>query len=185
MFDRKGLIASCLLFASFSATAKEDFRLTSPTLKHNSTLSVAHVFNGAGCSGGNVSPALKWSGAPAGTKSFAVTVFDPDAPTDSGWWHWIVVNIPATVDGLREAAGGQNGQLLPEPATRVRTDFGSPGYGGACPPVGDKPHRYVFTVFALRSARLDLPKDASAALASFMIRANELGRAQLIATFGR
>jgi Raf kinase inhibitor-like YbhB/YbcL family protein len=185
MFDRKTLISSCLLLASFSTAATEDFRLNSPTLTHNSELSTAHVFNGFGCNGGNVSPALKWSGAPAGTKSFAVTVFDPDAPTDSGWWHWVVVNIPANVDSLPEAAGGQNGQSLPEVAMQIRTDFGAPGYGGACPPAGDKPHRYVFTVYALKSSRLDLPKDASAALASFMIRANELGRARLVATFGR
>lgn len=184
MFGRRIFVVSCFIFVSLSASA-ESFRLSSPTVKRNSTLNAAHVSNGFGCSGGNVSPALRWSGAPAGTKSFAVTVFDPDAPTDSGWWHWVVINIPPTVNELAESAGSPNSRLLPETAVQVRTDFGSPGFGGACPPMGDRPHRYVFTVYAMKTSRIDLPMDASPALASFLIRANEIGQARLIATFGR
>src|SRR5437762_14224042 len=123
------------------------FTLTSPTVKPNSMLTEAQVFNGFGCSGKNVSPALKWSGAPKDTKSFAVTVYDPDAPTGSGWWHWTVYNIPPTAMALPAGASAARG--LPAGTVEGVTDFGKPGYGGACPPKGDKPHRYFFTVYAL------------------------------------
>lgn len=160
------------------------FTLTSPTIKHGATLTKAQVFNGFGCSGDNVSPELKWSGAPAGTKSFAVTVYDPDAPTGSGWWHWVVINLPADSTGLAEGAGGAAGKL-PAGAMQGRTDFGSAGFGGACPPQGDKPHRYVFTVYALKTDKLELAADSPAAMVGFMINANKLGKASFTATYGR
>ena len=160
------------------------FTLTSPTIKPGSTLGKAQVFNGFGCSGDNVSPELKWSGAPAGTKSFAVTVYDPDAPTGSGWWHWVVINLPADSTGLVEGAGTVVGKL-PAGAVQGRTDFGSAGFGGACPPQGDKPHRYIFTVYALKVEKLDVPADATAALIGFMINANKLGSATFTAKYGR
>lgn len=161
------------------------FRLSSPSLSPNSTLPIEQVFSGFGCSGGNVSPALSWSNAPAGTQSYAVTLFDPDAPTDSGWWHWVVINLPSGTNGLEKAAGDTSGHGLPAGAVQVRTDFGKPGFGGACPPPGNKPHRYIFTVYALKTAKLDLPENASAALASFMIRANAIGKASLTTRYGR
>jgi len=142
------------------------------------------VFNGFGCSGANVSPQLAWKGAPKDAKSFVVTVYDPDAPTGSGWWHWVVFNIPASTTELAQGAGSGKA-ALPEGAVQSRTDFGAPGFGGACPPVGDKPHRYIFTVHALKLDKLDLTPDSSPALVGFMTRANSLGSATFTAKYGR
>lgn len=177
-------LAIALLGAS-SLAHGAGFTLSSPTIKPGSTLTQAQVFNGFGCSGQNISPALKWSGAPAGTKSFAVTVYDPDAPTGSGWWHWVVINLPADSAGLAEGAGPADGKALPAGALQGRTDFGAPGFGGACPPQGAKPHRYIFTVYALKTDKLDVPPDATAALIGFMLNANKLATATFTAKYGR
>ena len=156
------------------------FTLSSPDLKPDALMPKSFEFNGFGCSGDNKSPALRWSGAPSGTKSFAVTCFDPDAPTGSGWWHWSVVNIPGEATELPRDAGAEGDANLPKGASHVRIDYGVKAWGGPCPPPGDKPHRYVFTVHALKD-RLELPPDATAALAGFMINANtiEIGRAHV------
>ena len=159
--------------------------MESPAIAPGGTLGPEQVFNGFGCSGKNISPALAWRGAPADTKSYALTVYDPDAPTGSGWWHWVVLNIPASTNRLEAGAGQYGVKQLPSGALQVRTDFGAPGFGGACPPVGDKPHRYVFTLYALKTDRLDLPPDASAAMAGFMIHANVIGQSTLTAQYGR
>ena len=161
------------------------FTLTSPDIKANAMIDKKFEFNGFGCSGENKSPALKWSGAPKDTKSFAVTVYDPDAPTGSGWWHWSVINIPATVTELKPDAGNVSGANLPQGARQVRIDYGVAGWGGVCPPEGDKPHRYIFTVHALKTDKLDIPADATAALAGFMINANSIGKASFTAKYGR
>ena len=179
----KPTAAAALLTASLAAHAA-GFTLSSPTIKPNSRLTEAQVFSGFGCTGKNTSPALKWSGAPAGTKSFALTVYDPDAPTGSGWWHWVVFNIPASATELPEGVGA-DGKGLPTGAVQGRTDFGAPGFGGACPPKGDKPHRYIFTVHALKTDKIEVPADASAALVGFMINANKLGKASFQAKYGR
>jgi Raf kinase inhibitor-like YbhB/YbcL family protein len=176
-------LALALLGAAGLAHAA-GFTLSSPTIKPGSTLTQAQVYNGFGCSGQNISPELRWSGAPAGTKSFAVTLYDPDAPTGSGWWHWVVINLPADSTGLVEGAGSSAGKL-PAGAVQGRTDFGSAGFGGACPPEGAKPHRYIFTVFALKTERIDVPADATAALIGFMINANKLASASFTAKYGR
>jgi hypothetical protein len=178
------ILCSTLLGAALSAQAA-GFTLASPTIKPGSTLSDAQVFNGFGCTGKNISPALKWSGAPKGTKSFALTVYDPDAPTGSGWWHWVVFNIPATATDLAEGAGTADGKGLPAGSAQGKTDFGAPGFGGACPPPGDKPHRYIFTVYALKTDKLDIPADGTAALVGFMVNANKLGSATFTAKYGR
>src|SRR3954471_6811540 len=123
---RKIVIAASLLAAA-AASHGAGFTLSSPTVKPGSTLTDAQVFKGFGCEGKNISPALKWSGAPSGTKSYAVTVYDPDAPTGSGWWHWVVYNIPASATELPEGAGGADGKGLPAGAAQGRTDFGSAG----------------------------------------------------------
>ncbi|HJV72232.1 YbhB/YbcL family Raf kinase inhibitor-like protein [Ideonella sp.] len=181
----KPLSLALALLVGLPAAHAAGFELSSPTIKPGSTLTEAQVFNGFGCSGKNVSPALAWKGAPAGTKSFAVTVYDPDAPTGSGWWHWVVYNIPASANGLPEGAGSTEGKGLPAGSAQGRTDFGAPGFGGACPPPGDRPHRYVFTVYALKADKLDVPADATAALVGFMVNANKLGQAQFSAKYGR
>lgn len=162
-----------------------DFTLKSSDIAANATLGNAQVFNGFGCSGGNISPQLSWSGAPAGTQSYALTVYDPDAPTGSGWWHWVVINIPATTNSLAKGAGTADGKAMPTGSQQVRTDFGTRGFGGACPPVGDKPHRYIFTLFALKTAKLDVATDATAALAGYMINGNLLAKTSFTAYYGR
>ncbi|MFM2112871.1 MAG: hypothetical protein RLZZ271_1531 [Pseudomonadota bacterium] len=162
-----------------------DFSLSSPSIVPGSTLGNQHVFKGFGCTGDNVSPALNWVNAPAGTKSFAVTVYDPDAPTGSGWWHWVIYNIPASANGIAVGAGNAEGKGLPAGSVQGRTDFGTYGFGGACPPVGDKPHRYIFTVHALKTDKLELPKDTTAALVGYMLNANLIAKTSFEAKYGR
>lgn len=177
---RVAVVAAALCLAG-PALAGE-FRLTSPDIADGQPLAEAQVLDGFGCSGGNTSPALAWSGAPEGTRGFAVTVYDPDAPTGSGWWHWVVFNLPATTTAL---PAGVTADDLPEGAVQGRTDFGAPGYGGACPPEGHGPHRYVFTVHALKTDALPLDAEASAAMVGFFLNANSLGKASLTATYAR
>lgn len=136
-------------------------------------------FNGFGCSGQNLAPAVRWRGAPAHTRSFAATVYDPDAPTGSGWWHWVVIDLPSSAHEL--PAGGS----LPAGALAVRNDYGQAAWGGPCPPAGDAPHHYVFTIYALDVPALGIPADASAALAGFVIHSHALGKAQSVLTYGR
>jgi Raf kinase inhibitor-like YbhB/YbcL family protein len=181
---KKNLLAAALLGAASLAQAAA-FTLTSPDIKANAMIDKKFEFNGFGCSGENKSPALKWIGAPKAAKSFAVTVYDPDAPTGSGFWHWMVVNVPANVTELPADAGAVGGANLPKGAKHVRIDYGISGWGGPCPPEGDKPHRYIFTVYALKTDKLDLPDDATAAVGGFMINANQIGKASFTAKYGR
>jgi len=158
------------------------FKLWSDDFKDGDTLPEAQVFNGMGYKGGNVSPHLAWSGAPAGTKSFVVTLYDPDAPTGSGWWHWIVANIPASTTSLARGVGGAQGGL-PRGATQGLTDFGTHEYGGAAPPPG-APHRYIFTVHALKVDHIDVDERTTGAKVGFMSRMNGLGSASITARYG-
>ena len=147
-------------------------------------LHAKHVLSedfGFGCAGGNVSPHLSWSDAPEGTESFAVTCFDPDAPTGSGFWHWVVVNIPAEVTEFPAGAGNPGGSM-PGDALQSRTDFGVPGYGGPCPPEGDHPHRYIFTVHAV-GGTLPVDADTSAAVIGFQLHFNTLAKATLMGLY--
>ena len=161
------------------------FRLSSPAFRPGGTVKIEQVFNGFGCTGGNISPELSWSNAPAGTKSFAVTMYDPDAPTGSGWWHWVIFNIPANVTKLAAGSGDPGKNSAPPGSIQSRTDFGTAGYGGPCPPAGHKPHRYIFTVFALKVDKLDADANASGAMAGFFLNANALGKASITARYGR
>jgi len=159
------------------------FKVTAPDFESKGRITLAHVFNGMGCNGQNISPALTWANPPVGTKSFAVTMYDPDAPTGSGWWHWVMYNIPADATGL--AAGAGNGRNAPRGSAQGATDFGTKGYGGPCPPVGNKPHHYHLTVFALKTDKLDVPGNATAAYVGFNLNANKLATARVTGLYGR
>ena len=176
-----GAVALCLSWAA----AAEALTLSSPDVKKGATINNEQVFAGFGCTGKNISPALSWKGAPAGTKSFALTVYDPNAPTGSGWWHWVVFNIPASTTALPKNAGDLKANLMPAAALQGRTDFGTQGYGGPCPPKGDKPHHYIFTLYALDVDHLDADANSSAALVGFNIHFHTLAKARLVGRYGR
>jgi Raf kinase inhibitor-like YbhB/YbcL family protein len=162
--------------------ATHGFTLASTDVK-NSTFAMPQVMNGFGCTGGNISPQLSWQGAPQGTKSFVLTMFDPDAPTGSGFWHWVVVNIPATATSL--PTGASRTSKMPPGSLETRNDAGAAGYAGPCPPAGTPAHRYVFTLFAMTLGKLDVSADSSGAVVGFNTRANALGAATFTAKYGR
>jgi Raf kinase inhibitor-like YbhB/YbcL family protein len=167
-----------------SAAWAQSMSIKSAEVAEGAMIKEEQVFNGFGCTGSNESPSLSWSGAPSGTKSFAVTVYDPDAPTGSGWWHWIVYNMPADTAALPAGAGDPKKGLMPTGVMQGRNDYGNVGYGGPCPPPG-KPHHYNFTLYALKVAKLEVPQGASAALIGFNARAQALGEAKLTGMYGR
>ncbi|MBB6093697.1 hypothetical protein HNQ60_002578 [Povalibacter uvarum] len=177
--------AATLMLVLGSTAGAADFTVASKDVAPGNTVAQDFIFGGFGCTGKNLSPELHWSGAPAGTQSFAVNIYDPDAPTGSGWWHWVVINLPATTTSLPQGAGVADGSKLPAGTQQIRTDFGAKGYGGPCPPQGDKPHRYIVTVHALKVPKLEVPADATAALAGFMVNANTLAKATFTFTYGR
>ncbi|WP_426318675.1 YbhB/YbcL family Raf kinase inhibitor-like protein [Pseudoduganella sp. R-43] len=165
------------LLVSNSALAGS-LTLASTDIADGKFMAKAQEFQGFGCSGGNQSPQLSWSGAPQGTAAFAILVHDADAPTGSGWWHWQLVNIPKDVTSLPAGA------LAPAGSQQMRNDYGAKGFGGACPPSGHGVHHYRFTVHAL-SQKLDLPEDASGALTGYMVRAHSLGASTIEALYQR
>ena len=175
-------LATAITLAMAVAARAAKLTLSSPTVIEGGIVPNAHVYNGYGYSGENRSPQLLWSGAPAGTKSFAVTVYDPDAPHPGGWWHWLAFDIPANVDGLPEDAG--SGRGMPAGAIQSLTDFQTTGYGGPCPPPG-KPHRYVFTVYALSVAKLGMSASELPGKVDQAIRRFAIGQASITAKFGK
>ncbi|MBU0730764.1 MAG: YbhB/YbcL family Raf kinase inhibitor-like protein [Proteobacteria bacterium] len=179
-----GMIICCVFFFVQNSFAG-DFTLSSPQLIPDGRMSHDQVYSGFGCDGKNISPELNWKNAPANTKSFAVNVYDPDAPTGSGWWHWVVFNVPGDVNQLKEDAGNVAKGLAPAGSIQSRTDYGQPGYGGACPPAGDKPHRYHFTVYALDVVSLPLNVDSSAALVGFYLNSHAIDKARLTVHYSR
>ena len=155
--------------------------VSSTSIQHNGRLPKKHAFNGGGLAGGNISPQLSWSGAPKGTKGYAVTCFDPDAPTPSGFWHWFLVSIPADVTSLDAGAGAAG--KAPKGAFHVVNDFGDKEYDGAAPPAGDRDHRYLFAVHALDTDDLGLDDTASAAATACRMVFHTLARGVMSATY--
>ncbi|WP_292009132.1 YbhB/YbcL family Raf kinase inhibitor-like protein [Chryseobacterium sp.] len=142
-------------------------------------------FNGFGCSGENLSPQLFWKNAPAETKSFAITVYDPDAPTGSGFWHWLMFDIPADIKELPTGAGNINTHLAPKEAVQSITDYGIKGFGGPCPPVGHGSHKYIITVYALKVAKMGLDENTNPAIVGFNLWTNTLSKASIITYYER
>jgi len=170
------LILAALL-ASNSALAGS-LTLASSDIANGKFMSIAQEFQGFGCSGGNQSPQLSWSGAPEGTAAFAILVHDADAPTGSGWWHWQLVNIPKEVTSLPAGA------MAPAGSQQMNNDYGVKGFGGACPPPKHGVHHYKFTVHAL-SQKLELPENASGALTGYMVQAHSLASSTIEALYQR
>ncbi|RZK26520.1 MAG: YbhB/YbcL family Raf kinase inhibitor-like protein [Flavobacterium sp.] len=143
------------------------------------------VLDGFGCKGKNLSPQIYWENAPSGTKSFAVTIFDESAPTSSGWWHWLIFDIPLNTTELKSGAGTVTLNLAPNGSIQSITDFKSQCYSGPCPPEGSKPHKYVVTVYALKTEKLGLDASANPALVSFMLEQNLIEKSSLIFYYKR
>lgn len=174
-----------LSLAVSSSVFAGSLSLSSKDITQGEFMTKAQEFTGFGCAGADTSPQLTWSGAPKGTKSFAITAYDPDAPTGSGWWHWQILNIPVAVTELAAGAGDTKQNLAPVGSMQVENDYGSRGFGGACPPAGHGIHHYRFTVHALSTAKLELPENASGALAGYMINSKTLESSTIEALYQR
>ncbi len=159
------------------------FTVTSTDCADGQPLATPLVSGVMGAGGEDRSPHLSWSGVPEGTRSFAVTVYDPDAPTASGFWHWAVANIPASVTELPSGAGDKDGPTLPDGAVQLRNDGGFAGFVGAAPPAGHGAHRYFIVVHAVDTESLDVDADTTPAVLGFNLFFHTLGRATLVATY--
>jgi len=180
---KKLILPASIMTIAINLSFAQTFTLRSKDI--DGQVTSQQVLNGFGCTGQNISPQLSWENAPAGTKSFAITVYDKDAPTGSGWWHWVVFDIPPSVTELKQGAGDVSKKLLPETAIQSATDFGRAGYGGPCPPQGDKPHQYVITIYALKSASLGLDAKASPAMVGYYLYGTTLAKASIVAYYQR
>jgi Raf kinase inhibitor-like YbhB/YbcL family protein len=177
-----------ILFAivAAGAMAATPLTLSSTDFHAGGTIGLTNVFNGMECTGKNVSPSLHWTGAPPGTKSFALTAWDPDAPVKGGWWHWVLFDIPASTNSLAAGAGSTNRAAAPAASVEGATSFGKPGYGGPCPPVGSGAHHYIFTLYALDEARVAGATGITTGPAlTKLISKHVLARTTLTGRFGR
>jgi len=178
-------LTGAALIVGASVARAEPLTLTSPELASGARVGAAQVGDRFGCDGLNRSPALIWSDAPAGAKSIAISLFDPDAPTGAGFWHWMIFDIPPSATSLAPGAGDPKAARAPDGAMQAKNDAGAIGYFGPCPPEGDKPHRYRFEVDALDVATLGLKAGATAATVAERLRRHTLAKATLIGTWGR
>ncbi|WP_415397062.1 YbhB/YbcL family Raf kinase inhibitor-like protein [Sulfurimonas sp. CS5] len=170
-----------LMLFIYSISNAGNFTLMSDDITGQFT--IKQEYQGFGCSGENKSPALKWSDAPKNTKSFAITMYDPDAPTGSGWWHWLAFNIPKTTTSI--ASNASDLKLLPKGTVEGTNDYGSIGFGGACPPKGDGDHRYIITVYALDVDSLKIDETTNQAVAGYMINAHTIKKSSIISYYAR
>lgn len=177
--SKKILIIFIFLISVGAIMANSSFVLTSETVKNNQTLPNEQVLNSFGCTGENISPDLSWQGAPAGTKSYALLVHDPDAPRPTGWWHWLVVNIPVTKTEFKK------GEKLAPPMLETVTDFKNTGYGGACPPKGHGVHHYNFTIYALDTEKLDISVDTDPNEVEKLVKSHALASSTITALYQR
>lgn len=178
-----GLFIGLFIAFTSSVIAQNTFTLSSKTLGGQGTLT--EEFNGFGCVGKNESPQLSWKNAPKGTKSFAITMYDPDAPTGSGWWHWLVFDIPSNISELKANAGNIKLNLMPKGAIQSITDYGAKGYGGPCPPQGHGIHQYTITVYALKTDKLGLTSDTNPAVVGYYLWNNSLAKASIVTYYER
>ncbi len=180
---KSNIILGILITISSTLFTQNTFTLSSNSLGGEATIN--EEFNGFGCTGKNESPQLSWKNAPEGTKSFAITMYDPDAPTGSGWWHWVVFDIPSNTTELVSNAGDLKLNLTPEGTIQSITDYGINGYGGPCPPVGHGIHQYIITVYALKTAKLGLNKSTNPAVVGFYLWNNTLAKASIVTYYKR
>lgn len=180
---KTNLLFALLITFSGAVFSQETFTLTSSTLGGEATIN--EEFSGFGCEGKNQSPQLSWKNAPEGTKSFAVTMYDPDAPTGSGWWHWLVFDIPAGTNELASGAGNTELNLTPESVIQSITDYGQNGYGGPCPPEGHGLHQYIITVYALKTESLGLKESTNPAVVGFYLWNNTIAKASIVTYYQR
>ncbi|MFT5251225.1 MAG: Raf kinase inhibitor-like YbhB/YbcL family protein [Flavobacteriales bacterium] len=180
---KSNFIIGLLITLSSTVFAQNTFTLSSNDLGGEAT--ILEEFNGFGCTGENQSPQLSWKNAPAGTKSFAVTMYDPDAPTGSGWWHWVVFDIPVNTKELVSGAGNTKLNLAPEGVIQSITDYGANGYGGPCPPEGHGLHQYIITVYALKTDKLGLNESTNPAVVGYYLWNNTIAKASIITYYQR
>jgi Raf kinase inhibitor-like YbhB/YbcL family protein len=180
---KTNLILAMFLLLGTTVFGQKTFTLSSKDLGGETTK--VQEFNGFGCSGNNESPQLSWKNAPEGTKSFAITMYDPDAPTGSGFWHWVVFDIPADTNELVTSAGNVTLNLAPKGAIQSKTDYGINGFGGPCPPIGHGLHQYIITVYALKTDKLGLDANINPAVVGFYLWNNTLAKASIVAYYKR
>lgn len=182
MTIRSSIFAAFLLLSS-ALMGQGTFTLSSSDLGGEATQ--REEFNGFGCTGDNQSPQLSWTNAPEGTKSFAITMYDPDAPTGSGWWHWLVFDLPSNTNAIATGAGNPELDLMPKGAIQSLTDYGAKSYGGPCPPEGHGLHQYIITVHALKTNKLGLDSDANAAVVGYYLGQKTIAKASIVAYYSR